>query len=244
MAFTSMLQGNHNYASDVKQIYSMPSNNGYMRGNRIRALRTARKLTQQQVADYCGVSRVAVAKWESGDTENLKPPHLFKLARLLGVSPEEIALGTGSVRQTDATPIEPGEEFVPIARVRLKLQAGVTGFAIEQAEGNGPPIFFRRDFLNAKGWRPDRLLALKVAGDSMEPALYDGDLVVVNTAETEPKDGEVFAVNYEGETVIKRLRRDAGQWWLDSDNPRYRSKLCDEHAVLIGRVVYKQSEHI
>lgn len=141
-------------------------------------------------------------------------------------------------------PVEPGQDFVPIERVQLKLQAGITGFTVEHMDGNGPPIFFRRDFIESKGWRPDKLYALKVAGDSMEPALYDGDLVVINTADTTPRDGEVFAVNYEGQLVIKRLRRDAGLWWLDSDNPRYKPKLCDEHAIIIGRVVYKQSERI
>ena len=81
----------------------------------------------------------------------------------------------------------------------------------------------------------------------MEPGLYDGDVVVVNTEATTPKDGCVFAVNYEGEMVIKRLVRDAGSWWLCSDNPdqrRYPRKVCDEHCILIGQIVHKQSERI
>lgn len=102
--FTSMRYCNHAYATAVNHDFSTSSNNGYMQGNRIRELRRLKKLTQQQVADYCGVSRVAVAKWESGDTENLKPPHLFKLARLFGVNPEEIALGTGPMRPTEPVP--------------------------------------------------------------------------------------------------------------------------------------------
>jgi phage repressor protein C with HTH and peptisase S24 domain len=43
------------------------------------------------------------------------------------------------------------------------------------------------------------------------------------------------------------MKRDAGQWFLSSDNAnktRYPDKLCDEHAQLIGRVIYKQSERI
>jgi len=81
----------------------------------------------------------------------------------------------------------------------------------------------------------------------MEPGLYDGDTVVVNTQSATPKDGTVFAVNYEGEMVIKRLIRDAGQWWLASDNPdqrRYPRKVCDENSIIIGEIVHKQSERI
>ena len=70
---------------------------------------------------------------------------------------------------------------------------------------------------------------------------------MVNTEQITPKDGTVFAVNYEGELVIKRLVRDRGEWWLSSDNPdqtRYPRKLCDENCIIIGEIVHKQSEHI
>ena len=143
--------------------------------------------------------------------------------------------------------VAPSADFVPIRRVRLKVSAGVTGFAVDPLDGDGAPIFFRADWLAAKRWRADRLIALRVAGASMAPGLYDGDLVVINTDDTEPRDGEVFVINYEGEAVIKRLRRDGGLWWLASDNPDkrlYADKRCDEHALVLGRVIYKQSEHI
>lgn len=81
----------------------------------------------------------------------------------------------------------------------------------------------------------------------MVPSLYDGDLVVVNTADTKPRDGEVFAVNYEGELVIKRVRLDAGECWLDSDAAdqlRFRPRRCGDGCFILGRVVYKQSERI
>ena len=106
---------------------------------------------------------------------------------------------------------------------------------------------FRREWYERNGYQPDKLLAVRVSNGSMEPGLYDGDTVVVNTADTTPADGVVFAVNYEGELVIKRLVRDSGQWWLASDNPdqrRYPRKVCDEHAFLLGRIVHKQSEKI
>ena len=144
-------------------------------------------------------------------------------------------------------PVPPSSDFVPIRRVQIKVSAGVTGYYVEPLQGDGPPIFFRADWIASKRLRADRLVALRVNGASMEPGLYDGDLVVVNADETTPRDGEVFVINYEGEAVIKRLRRDGGLWWLSSDNPDKRlfaDKHCDEHALVIGRVIYKQSEHI
>lgn len=62
-------------------------------GQRIKALRTSRKLTQQTVADYVGVSRVAVTKWENGDTSNLKFFNITKLLQLYNISYDELTTG-------------------------------------------------------------------------------------------------------------------------------------------------------
>lgn len=132
-------------------------------------------------------------------------------------------------------------------RVKFKLSAGVSGYAIELENGNGKPVFFREDWFSSNGYSPDKLFAVRVAGASMEPSLWDGDLVVINTADDNPQDGDAFALNYEGELVIKRLRRDAGEWWAASDNAdqrRFAPKRCTEDVKIIGRVVYKQSERI
>ena len=138
--------------------------------------------------------------------------------------------------------------IVQIRRVRLRLSAGIVGFAVEPDEESGGSFGVETDWLARNRFDPDDLIALEVTGESMEPRLYRGDLVVVNTADKTPADGQVFAINYEGEAVVKRLTRDAGHWWLTSDNPdqrRFPRKLCDGiSCILIGRVVLKKSENI
>lgn len=127
------------------------------------------------------------------------------------------------------------------------MSAGVTGYEVEPDDQNGKPIFFRKDFLEQKNWKPDKLFAFRVNGASMEPRIFDQDVIVINTASTQPVDGEVFAVNYEGEMVIKRLKRDAAAWWLACDNPdktRFPDKICHEGVVIIGRGVYLQTERL
>ena len=140
------------------------------------------------------------------------------------------------------------EHFVPVRRGTLRLSCGVAGFAIELENGERQPLFFRREWFVTRGFNPERLLALRVTGASMEPGLFDGDTVVVNLADANPVDGEAFAVNYEGELVIKRMRRDAGEWWLSSDNSdkrRFPDKRCAGDGIeILGRIVYKSSERI
>jgi transcriptional regulator with XRE-family HTH domain len=70
-------------------------------GERIRGVREELNLTQQDVADAVGVSRAAVAQWESGDTKSLKPEHLFKLARKFCKAPEWLVTGRNSEMPAD-----------------------------------------------------------------------------------------------------------------------------------------------
>ncbi len=144
-------------------------------------------------------------------------------------------------------PLDANPDYPAIRRVVFKLSAGASGFGVEYPQDEGAPIVFQREWFESRGYRPARLFAVRVANGSMEPGLNDGDTVVVDTDDTQPRDGVAFAINYEGELVVKRLVRDAGQWWLSSDNPNqavYPRKVCDERSVILGRIVHKQSERI
>lgn len=138
-------------------------------------------------------------------------------------------------------------EYPSIRRVAIKAQAGVSGYAVEYMNDDGPPIVFRRDWYTMHNYQPEKMLALRVAGESMVPSLYAGDLIVVNSAQVEPKDGIAFVVAYEGEITVKRMVRDDGLWWLSSDNQdqrRYPRKKCNGETQIIGEVVYRQTERI
>lgn len=221
--------------------------------DRIKPELDARGWGVQQLADALGVSYQAVAKVRDGGAFGTK--NNLKAASLFGLNPEWLANGNGEKAAhgtqlaSSQSPIdlENNPEYPAVRRVKFKLSAGASGFGIQYRDDEGAPIVFQRQWYERRGLRPEKLFAVGVSNGSMEPGLFDSDTVVVNTDSVEPKDGVVFAVNYEGELVIKRLLRDGGQWWLSSDNPdqrKYPRKICDEHCILIGEIVHKQSERI
>jgi phage repressor protein C with HTH and peptisase S24 domain len=135
-----------------------------------------------------------------------------------------------------------------IKKVKIKVQAGITGFQVEPEHYDGETQGVPTRWMLREGLSRDALISTTVRGESMEPALYDGDVIVVNTRDTKLVDGAVYVVNYEGEAVVKRLIRDAGQWWLSSDNAdqrKYHKKQCKgAECIVIGKVVRKESTHI
>lgn len=222
-------------------------------GQQIKKHRAARGWTLEQLSEKSGVDTGTISALENRESQRSK--YASDIAKGFGLTTDQLLDdATLAIRNTapapgQRTPIDLSNnpDYPAVRRVQFKLSAGASGFGVDYLGEDDPPIVFKRAWFESNGYRPEALFAVRVANGSMEPGLYDGDTVVVNTGQTEPKDGKVFAVNYEGELVIKRLVRDAGQWWLCSDNPdqrHYPRKQAHAGAILLGEIVHKQSERI
>ena len=86
--------------------------------------------------------------------------------------------------------------------------------------------------------RAEGLICIRATGDSMEPAIHDGDLVVLDRASAEPTDGQAFVLRTGGGLIVKRLRRRGAAWEMTSDNPRYRPRGVTVEDRVIGRVAW------
>ena len=168
-----------------------------------------------------------------------------------GINPAWLADGVQPMLITaERPPIiinENDADYVTIQAGTIRASAGVTGFAVDVENKPDKPIIFRRDWMQRRGYTAGTLYAMKVSGRSMEPTLFDGDTVVVDTAHPEPLDGEVFLVNAGGEVVVKRLARRSGDWWMHSDNSNqslFPPVRCDADCFIIGRIIHRQSETI
>jgi hypothetical protein len=138
------------------------------------------------------------------------------------------------------------DNVVAVPTVSVSLRAGVPGYAVRRTEGAGevPRAFFSVDWLRQRGYSATGLLGLQMPDDSMEPSLRQADILTVDTRQLDSVDGLVFAVNYEGACLIRRVVRDHGAWWLVADNHlRFpRKQLVAPDALLLGRVVHVDSE--
>ena len=169
-------------------------------------------------------------------------PPMALAPRLVDGAAFAVAPAPGHPFLDDARAVRVGDEpdTIPIRRVTLKLHAGVTGFETEPDLEDGGVLHMPRAVIDAHKLVPHQLLAIRVRGQSMEPMMFEDDVVVVNTADKTPISREIYAVNFNGEALVKQLVKRGSDWCLHSVNPDFgpinvRSGQCS----IVGRVVYQ-----
>lgn len=88
----------------------------------------------------------------------------------------------------------------------------------------------------------ERMFALKVNGDSMEPVFKDGDVIIVDPdAESYHNDFVIAKDILENEATFKQLRRLGDQYMLHPLNPAYVDIVMDgsKRWVIAGKVVQR-----
>jgi phage repressor protein C with HTH and peptisase S24 domain len=213
-------------------------------GAQIRKLRKERNMTIQDLADAIDWDVGNLSRLERGK-QGYTPDKLSRIANAFGVPIK--TLFAEPTKTSEEISFDGNSDYPAIPFVQFKLSAGVTGFAVEYIDQRATPIVFAKDWFTKNGYKPSSLFAVMAKGNSMDPGIRDGDLVVLNTDDTRPVDGQVFALNYEGELVIKRMFRIGGSWLIVSDNSDKRlfpDRPAHEGVHVLGKVIHKQSEHI
>lgn len=116
----------------------------------------------------------------------------------------------------DAAAFEhPAEARIPRYDVRLSAGAGAFHDRVRVLDRIPFTLAFIRRKLGRSG--ADGLVIVEAAGDSMEPTIGSGDLVMVDTEDQLVTDG-LFALVIDDALVVKRLRRRADGLEVASDN--------------------------
>jgi phage repressor protein C with HTH and peptisase S24 domain len=231
-----------------------------------RLYRAAKELkdikTQAELARALNQSSQTVKNWESRGISSLG---LLKAQASIGCSATWLTTGEGAmivgaqaarlqdddgfIASVDADTIEgaqrvrvgSGPETIPVRAVKLRLQAGVSGFVAEPDLDVDHGYFQVPTYVIEKlQLNPANLIIMSVAGRSMEPMYFEDDKVLVDTSKRTPKNNECFAVNWNGEPIVKCLIRKTNDWCLYSFNNKFPSmSVRSGQCSIIGQVVWQ-----
>ena len=143
---------------------------------------------------------------------------------------------------TLAAPFDPEihkSEHVLVPKLAVRASAGHG--AINDHERPEHLLAFRRAWFHKHGLRLDRLGAIEVSGDSMEPTLLDGETILINCGCPMPPPLETLVVARVNDDalVVKRLYKWDDDYMLLSDNRIYRPIKLMPGDELIGEVVWR-----
>ncbi|OOG85731.1 XRE family transcriptional regulator [Pseudomonas sp. A25(2017)] len=185
---------------------------------RVKERMAALGLRATDISERTGVSRTTVSFWLSG-TNGAKGKNLLSLAKALDCSPEWLSSGAEPVqagRQVslssiaawdDETPLDDDEVYVPFLE-EVELAAGSGRFAIEESD-SARLRFYKKDLRN-NNVQFSNAKCVMVSGNSMVPVLRDGATVGINVGKNSLRDvvdGEMYAINHNGQLRVKQLYR-------------------------------------
>ena len=165
-------------------------------------------LTQEELGNYVGVQKSAIAKYENGRIENLKRTTIEKLSELFGILPSEL-LGISATNNVMSN----------TTNVIGVVPAGTPLEAIEDIIGE---IEYPSRFANKE------VFALQIKGDSMNKVLPDGCIGLFEKTST-LENGEIGAIMVNGDdATVKKFYRLTDSYVLEplSFNP-------EQHPLII-----------
>ena len=142
---------------------------------------------------------------------------------------------------TDGLTDETEPDARPIPVHRLQTAAGSGAFSLDETAKTY--AYFRSEWLFRKGLAADRCNIIGVAGESMEPTLPDGCVILVDRNRTKRYRGHIFVVRTEDGLVVKRAgKNEGGGWQLVSDHPEWKPQPWPYGAEVIGEVKWMARE--
>ena len=187
------------------------------------------------LADYFGVNKSDLIEDKTQEVKEVKIPTsplvqkiTEKAVKLTAPRKQKVLDFTENQLREQSNKVISLEEDLFEYKVYEKLSAG-TGFSYFN-DGNYDTVFYDKDL--------DHDFASWVFGDSMEPKYMNGEVVLIKETGFD-YDGAVYAVDWDGQTYIKKVYREPDGLRLVSLNPKYKDKFApyDEDPRIIGKIV-------
>lgn len=127
---------------------------------------------------------------------------------------------------------------VPLREATASMGGGST----ETGDRTITYLSFRTEWIRSKG-NPEYMTAIRAFGDSMEPTIADGSVVLIDEGRRQFVKNKVYYLRHNGQMYIKRLIDAGGQLGIASDNDSNVLLVADaDDFEIIGRCIWTARE--
>lgn len=178
-----------------------------MEGTELKKIRESMGVTQPALAEHLGVSVRQIGNFENGKTP-IKDLYAEKISSYFNINGN-----SAEITKSDLVTINLYED------VQASAGYGANNDDIVPVKLQFDKNFLRQ-FFNIT--RFDNLDIIRVVGDSMLPAIKDGEYIIVERS-LSARNGDTVIANINGELYVKRLYKIPLEQWvrLESENDCY-----------------------
>lgn len=197
---------------------------------KIKERRLAMGYTQEELAQKLGLQKSAIAKYENGRVENIKRSIIQNMAKVLECSPTYLMNFEPNVEPAKIA--EKGSVSIPVLG---RVAAGIPIEAIEDIVDT--------EEIPKKLAQTGKFFGLIIKGDSMEPRMAEGDVVIVRQQDDAESGDIVIAAVNGTDATCKRIRKYRDGIELISINPAYapmfftNAEIEEKPIRILGKVV-------
>lgn len=202
-------------------------------GDRIKEIRNKLGLSQVDFADKIGVSKQTLYKYENNVITNIPSDKIEAVSEVGNVSPAYLMGWDSNVG--------------PIINGTKHKKPGTTINVLGRVAA-GVPLEAIEDIIDTEEIDEDlastgEFFGLRIHGDSMEPKMSEGDVVVVRQQDDAESGDIVIAMINGCDATCKRLKKYANGIMLISSNPKYEPMVFTNEDIqekpirIIGRVM-------
>ena len=204
-------------------------------GENLKELRLRDGLSQEELAEHVGVTKSTISQWERGV---FYPKHKYIniLAKFFTVSVETLIDRKKTIKINES-------ECCEITKIpfyhSINAAAG-SGYQNDFNDTYDYEFISLKDLPYKKNY--DDIFCIKVSGDSMEPVLKNGSLIVVDASQKDLIDGSMYVFIQDDFIRVKIFSYEKQQIKVVSYNSRYKDEyyrfdeISDLH--IIGKVVF------
>lgn len=208
---------------------------------RINKILSDHSINKSELAEIACTTPQNITHWINRDAISRKKAKL--IADKLGYDLNWLLFGSkGNIKESDLNPVEweslskeeqTDGKFITIPILDVELSAGFGTCPTMEIEMYTIPFMART--LKERGIPIDMAKVVKVTGDSMEPRLFDKDIISINTADTRIRDGKIYAVRVNDLQKVKILIRNTdGTITLRSYNQNYADEIISKEQIENG----------
>lgn len=194
-----------------------------------------KEISQTQLAKLANVKPQAIQHICDPKKNAKGSTHTATFAKILGIDALWLESGYG-----DALSIKkdmmPQEDYTNITLFDVSASAGSGSFVFSE-ESIGTIKLSNEVAREIIGRNFDKIKAIYVKGDSMEPTIFNGDIAFVDTSQRSIESDGIYVFTYAEKLHIKRIQI-ADCFVIKSDNKKYEDLIAKESELnVIGKVV-------